>query len=138
MSNPVAWRGKGRTPTPNSRQKRAGLYLDASPICHGCWARVPEHAHHMLPKDFNCRTSWHTMRPYCEPCHVQWHRAATVVFNTEAGIWRTKLDSHQRLLCPVVLQSESRRRESMSMRSVSGYIVTRQHIRTVFTPRWGV
>lgn len=137
MSNPVAWRGKGRTVTPNARQKRAGLYIDAMQTCHGCWTSSSEHAHHMLPRSFACRNSWYAMRAYCEHCHIRWHRPVTIVTKAGTARWRINLDSHERLLCPVAAQSQARRWQSMTMRSVSGYILVHQHIKMVFTPRWG-
>lgn len=138
MSNPQAWRAKPRTATPNARQKRNGLFIDKRPICEGCRASRSKHAHHMLDKGFACRTSWYAMRAYCEPCHVQWHRPATIVFVTTSGNWRIKLDPQERLTYPAASLTEARAWQSMSMRRVQGYVLTRQHVRMVFSPRWGV
>lgn len=50
MSNPRMWRTKPRTPWPNARQKRNGLFLDQHPVCQQCGAQPSEHAHHRLPR----------------------------------------------------------------------------------------
>ena len=74
MSNPRAWRGRGRTETPNSRQKRNKLFLDAHPICQGCGIRPSKEAHHDLPHGHPDRTNWRYMRALCTQCHAAVHR----------------------------------------------------------------
>lgn len=74
MSNPRAWRGKGRTVTPNSRQKRNGLFLDANPVCQRCTRAPSKEAHHDLPTGHPDRNLWRYMRALCRPCHVIVHR----------------------------------------------------------------
>jgi hypothetical protein len=98
MSNPVKWRGKGRTTTPNSRQKRNKLYLDAHPVCTECRAAPSEHAHHMLDATFPCRTSWLAMRPMCEPCHVRWHKPISVAISVNGVVLvRARVTGHERV-----------------------------------------
>lgn len=75
MSNPVKWRGRGRTETPNSRQKRNKLYLDAHPSCCRCPAASAE-AHHRLPHGHPDRTEWRHMEALCIACHRAEHRPA--------------------------------------------------------------
>lgn len=74
MSNTRDWRAKSRTETPNSRQKRNGLFLDAHPNC-GCGARSEE-AHHDLPKGNRNRYDWQHMKALCQSCHVALHQNA--------------------------------------------------------------
>jgi hypothetical protein len=74
MSNPRAWRAKPRTPVPNSRQKRNGLFLDANPLCQGCGTRPSKEAHHDLPKGHPDRNLWRYMRALCVPCHTKVHQ----------------------------------------------------------------
>jgi hypothetical protein len=73
MSNTRAWRAKQRTTTPNSRQKRNGLFLDAHPICQGCAAAASREAHHDLPKGHPDRNRWRYMRALCTACHLFVH-----------------------------------------------------------------
>lgn len=80
MSNPRAWRAKPRTATPNSRQKRNGLFLDAHPVCQRCHAARSVHAHHVLPQGFPGRNHWLAMRALCEPCHIAVHAEIQIVF----------------------------------------------------------
>lgn len=79
MSNPRNWRGKGRTPTPNSRQKRNGLYLDKHTRCHRCGAPSQE-AHHHLPVGHPDRYDWRHMKALCVSCHVTVHQHLKMVF----------------------------------------------------------
>ena len=74
MSNTRAWRSKRRTPVPNSRQKRNGLFLDAHPVCQCCGSAPSEEAHHDLPKGQSDRYKWQNMRALCETCHVALHK----------------------------------------------------------------
>ena len=74
MSNTVAWRAKPRTPKPNSRQKRNGLFIDAHPVCQNCCSSRSKEAHHDLPKGHPDRHDWQFMRALCIPCHVTRHR----------------------------------------------------------------
>jgi len=78
MSNPRKWRAKQRTTTPNSRQKRNGLFLDERPICQRCCQRASEHAHHDLPKGHPRRFDHQFMRALCEPCHIAIHQQVIV------------------------------------------------------------
>lgn len=78
MSNPQAWRGKGRTPKPNARQKRNGLFLDANPTCQACWSVKSEEAHHELPLGDPRRYRHEHMKALCRPCHVELHRCIRV------------------------------------------------------------
>ena len=73
MSNPRAWRGKGRTTTPNSRQKRNKLFLDAHPTCQRCHARPSDEAHHTLARGHPARNRWWHMLALCQPCHIVEH-----------------------------------------------------------------
>lgn len=72
MSNPRAWRGRGRTETPNSRQKRNKLFLDAHRKC-ACGAPATE-AHHELPHGHPDRQEWAHIKPKCSSCHVKLHQ----------------------------------------------------------------
>lgn len=74
MSNTRAWRRKPRTQTPNSRQKRNGLFLDAHPDCQKCGKRRAVEAHHDLPKGHPLRNDWRYMKALCTPCHVGVHK----------------------------------------------------------------
>ena len=74
MSNPRAWRGRGRTTTPNSRQKRNKLFLDAHPQCQACETRPSAEAHHDLPAGNRSRYDWQFMKALCVPCHVILHQ----------------------------------------------------------------
>lgn len=74
MSNTRDWRRKPRTPTPNARQKRNGLFLDAHPVCQRCTARPSAEAHHDLPQGHPDRTLWRYMRALCRNCHLQLHQ----------------------------------------------------------------
>ena len=74
MINPKKWRGKGRTTTPNSRQKRNKLYLDAHPFCHRCHWRLAKEAHHRLPKKHPLRYEWQHMDALCRRCHIAEHQ----------------------------------------------------------------
>lgn len=74
MSNPRAWRAKKRTKTPNSRQKRNGLFLDQHPICQECEDRPSAEAHHDLPKGHSARYDWQHMKALCVSCHVAEHQ----------------------------------------------------------------
>ena len=75
MSNTKAWRAKPRTPTPNSRQKRNGLFLDAHPVCARCGSRAQE-AHHTLPQGHPMRYLWQFMIALCVRCHIVTHQPA--------------------------------------------------------------
>ena len=75
MSNPRAWRAKPRTTTPNARQKRNGLFLDAHPTCQRCGACPSEEAHHVLPKSNPRRFDWKNMMALCRACHIGVHSA---------------------------------------------------------------
>lgn len=79
MSNPRAWRDKGRTTTPNSRQKRNKLYLDSHPVCQFCNKRPSAEAHHELPPGYPSRYDWRHMKALCIPCHVTVHQQIRVV-----------------------------------------------------------
>ncbi|WP_156347203.1 hypothetical protein [Sphingomonas sp. Leaf33] len=79
MSNPRNWRGRGRTTTPNSRQKRNKLYLDAHPVCHRCNSRPSAEAHHELPKGHPNRYDWQHMKALCVPCHIAVHQPLKMV-----------------------------------------------------------
>lgn len=79
MSNPRAWRGKGRTETPNSRQKRNKLFLDAHPRCQRCCRRNAEEAHHQLPHGHPDRYDWAFMKALCVQCHIDVHRQGPVI-----------------------------------------------------------
>lgn len=79
MSNPKKWRAKPRTPTPNARQKRNGLFLDAHPTCMQCYSAPSVEAHHALPHGHPDRYDWEFMRALCIPCHVGIHQPATAV-----------------------------------------------------------
>lgn len=74
MSNPRAWRAKPRTETPNSRQKRNGLFLDSHPTCQACRKRAANEAHHDLPKGHPDRHLWRYMRALCTLCHIKVHQ----------------------------------------------------------------
>lgn len=78
MSNPRAWRGRGRTVTPNARQKRNKLYLDAHPRCQRC-GRPSAEAHHDLPHGHPDRYDWRFMKALCIPCHVLQHKKLKVI-----------------------------------------------------------
>jgi hypothetical protein len=80
MSNPRLWRAKQRTETPNSRQKRNGLFLDGRPVCQKCGERCAVHAHHDLPSGHPDRNQPRYMRALCEPCHVAVHLPVSVMF----------------------------------------------------------
>jgi hypothetical protein len=73
MSNPKAWRAKLRTPKPNSRQKRNGLFLDQRPFCQRCHERKSREAHHDLPHGHPNRNDPAFMRALCAPCHAAVH-----------------------------------------------------------------
>ncbi len=73
MSNTRAWRSKPRTPKPNSRQKRNGLFLDANPMCERCWRRPSKEAHHNLPKGHPQRYQVAYMEALCTTCHAALH-----------------------------------------------------------------
>jgi hypothetical protein len=85
MSNPRKWRGKGRTPVPNSRQKRNKLFIDAHPRCQRCNRRDAEEAHHELPKGHPQRHDWRFMKALCTGCHVQVHRQLTITLVISSG-----------------------------------------------------
>ena len=85
MSNPKKWRAKQRTTTPNSRQKRNGLFLDARPTCEACWIRPAAHAHNDLQKGHPLRFDHQFMRVLCEGCHVTLHQAIAVVVRIRLG-----------------------------------------------------
>lgn len=85
MSNPVNWRGKGRTPTPNSRQKRNRFFIDANPVCQNCRKQPSEEAHHDLPRGNRHRHDWQHMRALCVPCHVTVHQHLTFVYKSCRG-----------------------------------------------------
>lgn len=74
MSNTRAWRKKPRTATPNSRQKRNGLFLDAHPWCELCQRNLADEAHHELPKGHPDRHDWQHMKALCTPCHTEVHK----------------------------------------------------------------
>lgn len=74
MSNTRAWRSKPRTTTPNSRQKRNGLFLDSHPWCERCRLNLADEAHHELPKGHLDRYDWQHMKALCTPCHVEVHK----------------------------------------------------------------
>jgi hypothetical protein len=78
MSNTRDWRAKRRTETPNSRQKRNGLFLDAHPHC-SCGA-PSEEAHHDLPKGNPARYDWRHMQALCRHCHIAVHQPVRIVF----------------------------------------------------------
>lgn len=75
MSNTEAWRKKARTPWPNSRQKRNGLFLDSHPHCARC-GKAAQEAHHTLPPGHNMRNLWAFMMALCTGCHIAIHRPA--------------------------------------------------------------
>jgi hypothetical protein len=79
MSNPRNWRGRGRTETPNSRQKRNKLYLDSHPTCHRCGQRPSAEAHHDLPHRHPARYEWRFMRALCIPCHTLIHKSLKAI-----------------------------------------------------------
>lgn len=79
MSNTRAWRRKPRTATPNSRQKRNGLFLDAHPWCERCQARLADEAHHELPKGNPRRYMWQHMKALCTPCHIEVHKPKRII-----------------------------------------------------------
>lgn len=79
MSNTRAWRRKQRTATPNSRQKRNGLFLDAHRRCQVCQSQPAEEAHHNLPKGNPGRYLWQNMKALCTPCHVEVHKPKKTV-----------------------------------------------------------
>lgn len=85
MSNPRAWRGRGRTTVPNSRQKRNKLFLDANPWCQDCGKRPAEEAHHELPHGHSERCDWRHMRALCVTCHVAAHRTVRVIMVIASG-----------------------------------------------------
>ena len=85
MSNTRAWRAKKRTPWPNSRQKRNGLFLDAHPYCQRCGQKRAEEAHHNLPKGQPSRYDWRHMRALCEGCHVEVHQTMNFVVVINLG-----------------------------------------------------
>ena len=85
MSNPRAWRGKGRTPTPNSRQKRNRLYLDAHPVCQACGQRPAVEAHHELSRTNRNRYDWQHMKALCVPCHVTEHQRLRRIYKSIRG-----------------------------------------------------
>lgn len=84
MSNTVDWRAKPRTETPNSRQKRNGLFLDAHPTCR-CGA-PSEEAHHDLPHGHPDRYGWQHMQALCRPCHIAEHQPVIIVIAPPATI----------------------------------------------------
>jgi hypothetical protein len=79
MSNPRAWRGKGRTTTPNSRQKRNKLFIDAHPDCQRCNQGPAREAHHELPSGHPHRYDWRFMKALCVPCHVTVHQQLKII-----------------------------------------------------------
>ncbi len=79
MSNTRAWRQKPRTATPNSRQKRNGLFLDAHPWCELCHSRQADEAHHELPKGHSQRYLWEYITALCTPCHIEVHKPKRTV-----------------------------------------------------------
>lgn len=79
MSNPVNWRDKGRTETPNSRQKRNKFYIDAHPWCQRCDKRPSAEAHHERPKGDPARYAWENMKALCVPCHIAVHRPLRII-----------------------------------------------------------
>lgn len=81
MSNPRAWRGKGRTTTPNSRQKRNRLFIDAHPDCQRCNSRPAGEAHHELPPGHPQRYDWKHMKALCVPCHITIHQQMRIIFS---------------------------------------------------------
>lgn len=85
MSNTVAWRAKPRTPKPNSRQKRNGLFLDANPICTSCRTNDATEAHHDLPHGHLDRNDPVHMRALCRCCHVAHHDAERLNLLRDAG-----------------------------------------------------
>ncbi|MEH3099815.1 hypothetical protein [Sphingomonas adhaesiva] len=85
MSNPRAWRGKGRTTTPNSRQKRNRLFLDEHALCQSCGKRPPAEAHHDLPAGHPSRYDWQFMKALCVPCHVTLHQHRVRVYKSIRG-----------------------------------------------------
>lgn len=86
MSNTVNWRAKRRTATPNSRQKRNGLFLDAHPTCQRCNRRKAKEAHHDLPHGNPNRFDWQHMQALCRPCHTAVHQPVTIVILPSAPI----------------------------------------------------
>lgn len=74
MSNPVKWRGRGRTTTPNARQKRNKLFIDAHPKCQRCGQADAQEAHHDKPHGHPDRYDWRFMKALCIPCHVTLHQ----------------------------------------------------------------
>jgi 5-methylcytosine-specific restriction endonuclease McrA len=79
MSNTVDWRAKARTPVPNSRQKRNGLFLDAHPTCQACGQSQSREAHHDLPKGNPNRYDWQHMKALCQRCHITVHQTGAIV-----------------------------------------------------------
>jgi hypothetical protein len=86
MSNSRKWRAKRRTKTPNARQKRNGLYLDAHPTCMACRCQPSREAHHELRIGDPRRYDWKFMKALCIACHVEAHQRVviTVVISSEA------------------------------------------------------
>lgn len=85
MSNPRAWRGKGRTTKPNARQKRNKLHLDAHPVCEGCGVRPSQESHHELEPGQPSRYDWQNMKALCIPCHVALHQHRLRVYKSVRG-----------------------------------------------------
>ena len=85
MSNPRNWRGKGRTETPNSRQKRNKFFVDAHPRCQHCGKATAQEAHHEKPKGHPDRYDWRNMKALCVPCHVAVHQHLRIVFKSRRG-----------------------------------------------------
>lgn len=86
MSNTRKWRAKPRTPWPNSRQKRNGLFLDAHPTCQRCGNRRAREAHHELPQGHPDRYDWRFMKALCVQCHIAVHQTGgTIVVVINAG-----------------------------------------------------
>jgi len=86
MSNTRSWRAKQRTPVPNSRQKRNGLFLDAHPVCQECGQSQSREAHHDLPKGNPNRYDWQHMRALCRECHIVVHQPIIIVVAPPAPI----------------------------------------------------
>jgi len=85
MSNPRAWRGRGRTETPNARQKRNKLFIGEHPTCQQCQRRPAEEAHHALPPGHPSRYDWQFMKALCVPCHITVHRPLKIALTDREG-----------------------------------------------------